>query len=235
MLPYLSEQPVFPTVDRALTEPNGLLAVGGRLDPDWLLAAYRQGIFPWFSPGDPILWWSPDPRMVLIPGKETLSASLRKTLRRGAYEVRCDSAFEAVLRACAAPRHDAAGTWITEEMIQAYCHLHTLGWAHSIETWEHDALIGGLYGVAIGRAFFGESMFHRKTDASKIAFVHLARLLKRENFAILDCQMHTSHLASLGAHEMTRKDYIAEIARQTKEERQACKWSVDFANAKWST
>ena len=234
MIPCLNPEhlPAFPPAHKALRDPNGLLAAGGRLDPEWILCAYRQGIFPWFSEGDPILWWSPDPRMVVSPGQERITPSLRKTLRRGAYEVRCDTAFAEVMRACAAPRSYADGTWIVEDIIAAYCALHEQGWAHCIETWMDGKLVGGLYGVAIGRAFFGESMFHRATDASKIAFAHLARLLAREGFAIMDCQMSTGHLASLGGFDMPRSEYIAGL-REWAQNAVAGKWPADFARTDW--
>lgn len=235
MIPCLNPEfpPRFPPVGRALRAPDGLLAAGGSLDPVWILTAYSNGIFPWYSQGDPILWWSPDPRMVLEPGAERITASLRKTLRRGHYEIRCDSDFAGVMDACAAPRAYADGTWIVPEMREAYCRLHALGWAHSVETWIDGELAGGLYGLAIGRAFFGESMFHRRSDASKIAFAHLTKLLWRENYAILDCQMSTGHLASLGATEIPRHDYIARIAEFTREAFPG-PWPIDFARADWS-
>ena len=235
MIPCLSNHPVFPPVTRALRDPNGLLAAGGSLAPEWILTAYQQGIFPWFSEGDPILWWSPDPRMVLVPGTERITASLHKTLRKGVFEVRCDTAFEDVMRACAAPRSYASGTWIVEEMVEAYCTLHRLGWAHSVETWQNEELVGGLYGIAIGQAFFGESMFHRATDASKVAFAHLARMLGREKFAILDCQMSTAHLASLGAREMPRSEYVQKLAGWTQQQTPPGRWPQDFARTDWST
>ncbi|KAF7600863.1 MAG: leucyl/phenylalanyl-tRNA--protein transferase [Candidatus Dactylopiibacterium carminicum] len=233
MIPWLTEQPVFPSPSRALREPAGLLAAGGRLTPEWLLNAYRQGIFPWFSEGDPILWWSPDPRMVLRPGAVRISHSLRKTLRASHYEIRCDTAFAEVMAACAAPRDGQAGTWILPEMRAAYVRLHELGWAHSVETWMDGELVGGLYGVAIGRAFFGESMFHRVRDASKIAFAHLAALLQDRNYAILDCQMSTAHLASLGAAEMSRSQFVAELAALCVEGPVPARWPVDHACREW--
>ena len=196
---------------QALRSPNGLLAAGGDLSSARLLEAYRHGIFPWFSEGEPILWWSPDPRMVLFPDEFKISHSLRKTLRNGRYEVRIDSAFEQVMRACAAPREGANGTWIHEEMIAAYCELHRLGYAHSVETWMDGELVGGLYGMALGRMFYGESMFSRRTDASKIALAHLAAQLEKWNFGMIDCQMNTPHLASLGAREIPRKEFIARL------------------------
>ena len=211
MIPLLEHRIYFPPVTQALRSPNGLLAAGGDLSTPRLLEAYRHGIFPWFSEGEPILWWSPDPRMVLFPGEFKLSHSLRKTLRKGPHEVRTDTAFEQVMRACAAPREGANGTWIHEEMIAAYCELHRLGYAHSIETWMNGQLAGGLYGIALGRMFYGESMFSRRTDASKIALAHLAAQLKRWDFGMIDCQMNTPHLASLGAREIPRKEFIARL------------------------
>jgi len=211
MIPWLQTDSPFPPVSRALPQPNGLLAAGGDLSPQRLLEAYRHGIFPWFNPGDPILWWSPDPRMILIPSEFKLSHSLRKTLRKGAFEMRTDTAFEQVMRACAAPRDGENGTWVTEEMIAAYCELHRMGHAHSVEVWMGDELAGGLYGVAIGKMFYGESMFSRRTDASKIALAHLARQLERRGFGMIDCQMHTSHLASLGARTIPRAEFIARL------------------------
>ncbi len=202
-----NDQP-FPPVELALAQPNGLLAVGGDLSPERLLEAYRHGIFPWFNEDDPILWWSPDPRMVLFPAEFKISRTLRKTLRNGNYEVHTDTAFEQVMRACAAPRNGQAGTWILEEMIAAYCELHRMGYAHSVETWMDGELVGGLYGMAIGSMFYGESMFCRRTDASKIALAHLARQLERHGFGMIDCQMNTPHLASLGAREIPRDDFI---------------------------
>jgi len=201
----------FPPVTQALKSPNGLLAAGGDLSAPRLLEAYRHGIFPWFSAGDPILWWSPDPRMVLFPSEFKLSPSLRKTLRQGRYEVLTDSAFEQVMRACAAPRDGANGTWILDEMIQAYCELHRMGYAHSVEVWMEGELVGGLYGVCIGRMFYGESMFSRKTDTSKIALAHLCKQLELWDFGMIDCQMNTPHLASLGAREIPRKEFIARL------------------------
>ncbi len=194
---------------RASREYNGLLAAGGDLSVPRLLAAYRRGIFPWFNPEEPILWWSPDPRMVLFPNEFKRSRSLKKRLVRTDYQVRVDTAFTRVMQACAAPREGAGGTWISEAMIAAYTALHEAGHAHSIETWMPDAngdpeLAGGLYGVAIGRVFFGESMFARRTDASKIALAHLADWLQQHEFAVIDCQMNTAHLASLGAREISR-------------------------------
>jgi len=211
MITLLHHDTPFPPVEQALRQPNGLLAAGGDLMPGRLLDAYRHGIFPWFSNGDPILWWSPDPRMVLIPGEFKLSHSLLKTLRRGKYEIRTDSVFEQVMRSCALPREGQNGTWIQEEIVAAYVRLHHMGLAHSVETWMDDELVGGLYGVSLGRMFYGESMFSRKTDASKIALAHLAAQLKRWQFGMIDCQMNTPHLASLGAREIPRSEFIARL------------------------
>ena len=210
MIPLLSRLS-FPQVEQALRSPNGLLAAGGDLSTARLLEAYRHGIFPWFSEGEPILWWSPDPRMVLFPHEFNISHSLKKILRNGHHKVLFDTAFEQVMRACAAPRAGASGTWIHEEMITAYCELHRLGYAHSVETWMDGKLTGGLYGMALGRMFYGESMFSLRSNASKIALAHLAAQLKRWNFGMIDCQMNTPHLASLGAREIPRKDFIASL------------------------
>jgi leucyl/phenylalanyl-tRNA--protein transferase len=211
MITLLRDNTPFPPVELALRSPNGLLAAGADLKPERLLDAYRHGIFPWFSAGDPILWWSPDPRMVLLPDEFKVSHSLHKTLRRGIHEVRTDSAFERVMRACASPRDGQDGTWIQEEIIEAYVRLHQMGLAHSIETWMDDELVGGLYGVSLGRMFYGESMFSRKTDASKIALAHLVAQLKRWNFGMIDCQMNTPHLATLGAREIPRRQFLIQL------------------------
>jgi leucyl/phenylalanyl-tRNA---protein transferase len=202
----------FPPVESALTDPNGLLAMGGDLSLERLLDAYRHGIFPWFNPGEPILWWSPDPRMVLVPGEIRVTRSLAKRIRNGGFELRVDTAFAEVMRGCAAPREDAFGTWISPAMIAAYTRLFDAGYAHSIETWRDGVLVGGLYGVAIGRMFYGESMFSREPDASKVALVQLARQLQQWEFGLIDCQMETPHLASLGARTMPRATFAARLA-----------------------
>lgn len=199
---------LFPDVERALRDPNGLLAAGGDLSQQRLLAAYRRGIFPWYSQGEPILWWSPDPRAVLHPSAIRISRSLRKTLNKRAFDVTLDRAFAAVLRACAGPRHGASGTWITSELFEAFCQLHEAGHAHSVECWQDDQLVGGLYGLAIGKVFFGESMFSRVTDASKVALVHLAWQLQRWGFGVIDCQVSSAHLSSLGAVDIPRRDFV---------------------------
>jgi len=217
MIPWLKKGRGFPPVARALRRPNGLLAAGGDLSPERLLEAYRAGIFPWYSPGEPILWWSPDPRMVLFPDEFKVSRSLAKTLRNKPYEVRVDHDFRAVMSACAAPRPDQDGTWISAEVIDAYCRLHALGFAHSVETWIDGQLAGGLYGVALGGMFYGESMFARATDASKIALAHAVERLRAAGFGLVDCQMRTSHLASLGAREIERAEFcrlVAELSAQ---------------------
>lgn len=212
MIPWLPREPVFPPLDKALTEPNGLLAAGGDLGPRRLLAAYRRGIFPWYSKEEPILWWSPDPRMVLLPEELKISRSLAKTLRHANYEVRLDTRFADVMRLCAGkPREGQSGTWITREMQDAYQELHRIGHAHSVETWIDGALAGGLYGLAIGRAFYGESMFADARDASKVALAHLCAYLKQRGFGIIDCQMETRHLASLGARPIPRSDFVARL------------------------
>lgn len=203
----------FPPVEQALDDPNGLLAIGGDLSPQRLLAAYRHGIFPWFSTGQPILWWSPAPRMVLYPQELNISRSMRKRLKQQDYEVRYNTAFREVMQACAETvRPDQDGTWITGPMIEAYATLQELGHALSAETWIDGQLAGGLYGVRIGRMFFGESMFHRISNASKIAFIHLVQELQRQGCGLIDCQMHTSHLASLGAREIPRSEFCRQLA-----------------------
>jgi leucyl/phenylalanyl-tRNA--protein transferase len=199
-------------VDQALREPDGLLAVGGDLEPARILEAYRQGIFPWFGPGQPILWWSPDPRTVLVPGELHIARSLRRTLARAPFRITFDAAFARVLAACAAPRAEQDGTWLTPEMQAAYRRLHAAGHAHSVEAWQDGELAGGLYGLAIGRVFFGESMFTRHTDASKVAFVHLVRALDAAGFTLVDCQVHTRHLESLGARPIPRAEFTAALA-----------------------
>ncbi len=205
----------FPPVDDALEDPNGLLAVGGDLSPERLLDAYRHGIFPWYSAGEPILWWSPNPRMVLFPDELHISKSLQKRLRRGGYEVRYDTAFREVMMKCAITQRgdEDHGTWITPELFHAYCELHRLGYAHSVETWINNELVGGLYGVRIGDMYYGESMFHTVTDASKIAFVHLVQHLRADGVGLIDCQMNTEHLATFGAREIPRSEFIKALRR----------------------
>jgi len=210
-------EPAFPPVERALDDPNGLLAIGGELTPQWLVSAYRHGIFPWFDDdAGPTLWWSPDPRTVLWPDRVRVTRSLAKRLKNGGFEVTFDTDFEAVIRACAAPRRSGDGTWITPRMIDAYCQLHDLGLAHSVEAWQEDdggerRLVGGLYGVSLGRMFFGESMFAWERDASKVALIHLCRRLVAWDFTLIDCQVGNPHLSSLGAVEMPREEFIHRV------------------------
>ena len=224
----------FPPVERALQHPNGLLASGGDLTVPRLLDAYRHGIFPWFNPGEPILWWSPDPRMALFPEEVHISRSLGKRLRQRDYEVRVDTAFGEVMQACAAPRQrengDTAGTWISPEMMAAYTDLHHAGYAHSVEIWKDGELVGGLYGVAIGRMFYGESMFSRMPDASKIALVHLCRQLQRWKFGMIDCQMETAHLASMGARPISRNAFCTKLAVLIDLEGPASPWCFDASD-----
>jgi leucyl/phenylalanyl-tRNA--protein transferase len=211
MIPLLGPTEPFPSVDRALDEPNGLLAAGGGLSIPRLIEAYSRGVFPWFSEGDPVLWWCPDPRMVLPTNAVHVSRSLRRRLRRQDYAVTFDRAFSDVLRACAAPRRHEVGTWLLPPMIRAYERLHGAGAAHSIEIWMNGELAGGLYGVSLGRMFFGESMFTRQTDASKMAIVLLAAQLARWKVPLIDCQMRTEHLATLGAVEIPRRDFVRTV------------------------
>ena len=227
MIPWLHRDTPFPPLELALAEPNGLLAAGGDLSTERLLEAYRQGVFPWFNAGEPILWWSPDPRMVLFPDEFKVSRSLRRRLRRDDYAIRVDTAFEAVMRACAEPRAGQDGTWISEAMIAAYGRLHAAGHAHSVETWIDGELVGGLYGIALGRAFFGESMFTRVTDGSKLALAHLVAQLKRWQYGLIDCQMVTGHLASLGARPIPRGVFSARLAELTGQPGCPGTWSFD--------
>jgi len=219
MIPWLDVNTPFPDVSEALTtDAPGLLAAGADLSPKRLLAAYQRGIFPWFSEGQPILWWSTDPRMVLRTGDFRISDSLRKTLKKIArdgqrWEVRFDSAFEQVMRACAAPRRDGPGTWISEDIIAGYTGLHQQGFAHSSELWLDGELVGGAYGVSIGTMFYGESMFARVTDGSKVALAYLVHFLRQHGVELIDCQQETGHLASLGARPIPRQDFIAHLQK----------------------
>ena len=201
----------FPPLEQALDDPAGLLAAGGDLSTERLLAAYRRGIFPWYSPGQPVLWWSPDPRAVLFPDEFRCTRSLAKTLRNGGFECAIDRDFPAVIAACAAPRPQSVGTWITPEMMEAYVELHRRGYAHSIEAWRGGRLVGGLYGVRLGGVFFGESMFSRSADASKVALVHLVQQLEVWEYGLIDCQVYNDHLASLGAELIPREEFIRSL------------------------
>lgn len=224
-----SEGPdALPPASAALEEPNGLLAAGGALTPEWILAAYRAGIFPWYESGQPILWWSPDPRAVLRPDDLHVSRSLRRRLRSGQFRVSADRAFDAVLAGCAEPRRYTEATWITHDMARAYARLHTLGYAHSFEAWAGDTLAGGLYGVAIGRVFFGESMFARRTDASKVAFVHAVRFLASRGFGLIDCQVATAHLTRLGATTMPRKAFVDHLREHCADATPEGPWTEAF-------
>jgi leucyl/phenylalanyl-tRNA---protein transferase len=241
-----AQAPSFPPVESAT--PEGLLAVGGDLSSERLLAAYRRGIFPWYNPGQPILWWSPDPRAVLYPEKLKISRSLRQTLKRGHLRVTFDSCFREVMLACAAPRRtrtyecrerqDAesgreqsphAGTWITGDMVEAYAQLHEMGYAHSIETWHENRLVGGLYGVALGGVFFGESMFAHKADASKVALVALVSKLREWGLVLIDCQIPSAHLTSLGAQEIPRSEFLNELGCAVKLPGQPGHWQMEIA------
>jgi leucyl/phenylalanyl-tRNA--protein transferase len=213
VIPWLSPHAPFPPVETALETPNGLLAASADLTAARLLDAYRHGIFPWYSAGQPVLWWSPDPRMVLFVDEFRVSRSLRKTVRQGCFEIRADSAFRAVIESCAAvPRTGQDGTWITSAVVAAYCALHARGAAHSVEAWQGGQLVGGLYGVAIGRMYFGESMFAHVTGASKVALVHLVGMLRARSMPLVDCQQETRHLASFGARPIPRRAFAEQVS-----------------------
>ena len=227
MIPWLGPRDPFPPVERALEEPNGLLAAGADLSEARLLDAYASGIFPWYSAGQPVLWWSPDPRMVLVPAELRIPRSLKKRLARRDYEVRADTAFEEVIRACAAPRRGQDGTWITDDIAEAYLRLHRSGHAHSVETWIGGTLAGGLYGVEIGHMFYGESMFARAPDASKIALAHLVRQLARRDCGMIDCQMKTQLLTRFGAREIPRREFVRKLVELVNYPRTGRTWSLD--------
>ena len=206
----------FPPLNQALSEPNGLIAIGGDLSAARLLSAYSQGIFPWYNEGEPIMWWSPSPRMILFPNELKISTSLKKTLKKNPFEVRFNNAFREVLTACSAtPRGEQTGTWISHEMINAYCELHRIGHAICMESWLQGKLVGGCYGVIINKMFYGESMFHHVTDASKIAFVHLVQHLQNQGVGMIDCQMKTPLLASFGGREIEREEFMRNLTTFT--------------------
>ena len=222
----LLDEPIFPPPDYA--DPSGLLAVGGDLSSERLLGAYRLGIFPWYSDDQPILWWSPDPRFVLYLEEFHVSRSLRKKLNQETFQVTADRAFDEVIAACAgAPRPGQNGTWITAEMRQAYNNLHALGYAHSVETWFEGKLVGGIYGVSLGKAFFGESMFHRKSNAFKVALAVLVEKLKSWNFHFLDAQMTTEHMTSLGAREVSRRVFLKQLRSALEHPTRRGKWRIE--------
>ena len=224
MIPFLRPNDPFPPASKALRSPNGLLCAGADLTPSRLLDAYSQGIFPWFSEGEPILWWSPHPRMVLFPDELKVSRSLRRAVARGAFETRYDTAFREVIGECAAPRNGQPGTWIVPAMVRAYTRLHELGHAHSVESWRDGKLVGGLYGILLGGAFFGESMFSREADASKVALVKLVDRVKSLGVGIIDCQQATRHLASLGAREIPRREFTRLLAESIQCRPSGSRW-----------
>ena len=227
-LPWLSSpQASFPDISLALADPNGLLAAGGGLSPNRLLEAYSRGIFPWFEEGQPVLWWSPDPRMVLFPEDLRVSKSLRKTLNKSLYTVTLDEAFAEVIDCCAQPRGDSPGTWITDEMQTAYTQLFEAGHAHSVEVWREGDLVGGLYGVALGQLFFGESMFSFESNASKIGLVKLVKQLQEWNYKLIDCQVSSEHLESLGAIEISREQFRLQLHELLPFPGKAAPWNID--------
>jgi leucyl/phenylalanyl-tRNA---protein transferase len=231
VIAWISDDRPFPPLERALNDPNGLLAAGGDLSPYRLIRAYRSGVFPWYSEGQPILWWSPDPRMVLYIDEFRVSRSLRKRVRQNIYQITFDTAFVEVVRNCArVSRTGQYGTWITPAIIDAYACLHELGYAHSVEAWLGDQLVGGLYGLALGRMFFGESMFASRTDASKVALVALAGRLEQLGIPLIDCQQETSHLASFGARPIARRRFAAHLGELINSEQPPGAWSQGVAS-----
>jgi leucyl/phenylalanyl-tRNA--protein transferase len=226
-LPWLEVEPVgFPPTEQALSEPNGLLAAGGALNADWLLCAYRLGIFPWYEAGQPLLWWSPDPRLVLQPDQLRISKSLRKLLKKHAYVLSFDEDFTAVVQHCAAVRQGTTGTWITDDMCAAYSQLHELGLAHSLEIRASGKLVGGLYGIALGKVFFGESMFSLEPNTSKLALVYLVRHLLHWGFKLIDCQVSSDHLVSMGATEISRQGFEQKLQELIVENNPPGRWQV---------
>ncbi len=228
---YLTEETIFPPPEYA--DEDGLLAVGGDLSVERLLTAYRMGIFPWYSEGSPVLWWSPDPRPILIPNELRVSRSLRQTIKKGIFQVSMDKAFEEVILACRDVHLRKDGdTWLTKDMIRAYIRLHHEGYAHSVETWKDGELVGGLYGVSLGAAFFGESMFRRINDASKVAFVALVFQLKRWNFHFIDCQVRTEHMIRFGAKEIPREEFLRMLEEALKVPTRRGRWRVDYTDVR---
>ncbi|NKB31749.1 MAG: leucyl/phenylalanyl-tRNA--protein transferase [Pseudomonadales bacterium] len=227
-LPWLEPEDIgFPPVEQALKEPNGLLAAGGSLDQAWLLRAYSEGIFPWYETGQPILWWSPDPRLVLTPDTLNVSRSLKKLIKKHSFEVTFDTSFTEVIQHCAEARRGGAGTWITDDMQAAYVTLHEQGYAHSVEVWAGADLVGGLYGIALGKVFFGESMFSKEDNTSKLALVYLIRQISRWGFELIDCQVSSEHLFTLGAVEISRTEFLQRLNKLLKHEDKNGKWSLE--------
>ncbi|MAY41939.1 MULTISPECIES: leucyl/phenylalanyl-tRNA--protein transferase [unclassified Neptuniibacter] len=227
MIPWLQDETApFPPIDQAIDEPNGLLAAGGTLSHQRLVSAYRAGIFPWYSPGEPILWWSPDPRCVLVPDQLHISKSMRKRLKKDDYHVTFNRNFSAVIDACSAPRKGEDGTWITNEMKAAYEKLHQQGLAHSVEVYIEGELVGGLYGLSMGKLFFGESMFSKVKDCSKIAFIKMVEQLQKWGYALIDCQVSNDHLFSLGAQEISRDEFQRYLDQYIDSHSQT-KWEFD--------
>ncbi|MCB0853032.1 MAG: leucyl/phenylalanyl-tRNA--protein transferase [Bacteroidetes bacterium] len=223
----LDQELIFPPAD--LADPNGIIAVGGDLSPERLILAYESGIFPWFSERDPIIWWSPDPRCVLFPQNLKVSKSMRQVMRKDKFSITYDHAFRVVIAACRkAPRPGQNGTWITPDMLEAYDVLHRKGYAHSVEVWENEELVGGLYGVSLGKCFFGESMFARVSNASKVGFITLVRDLIEKGFELIDCQVYTEHLVSLGAEEISRRDFLKKLQKNRKNDDLAGNWGEVF-------
>jgi leucyl/phenylalanyl-tRNA--protein transferase len=220
----LSEKPVFPPAE--LADKDGIIAVGGDLSPERLINAYSHGIFPWFSEGDPIIWWSPDPRLVLFPGDTHVSHSMRKLLNENSFKLTSDRAFEQVIAQCSQPREKQKATWITREIIDAYTSLHHAGLAHSVEVWQGERLVGGVYGVSLGRCFFGESMFHKVANASKFAFIKFAEKLFEQGFLFVDCQVPSEHLKRLGAHEISRAHFLRILHKSLKYETRTGRWDI---------
>lgn len=216
----------FPSPDTA--SEDGLVAVGGEITVKRVLSAYRQGIFPWYSDDQPVLWWSPEPRAILYPDAIKISRSLAKVLRSGHFHVTADHAFEQVIRGCASPRSDGGGTWITDEMMKTYIRLHQLGYGHSIEVWHNDVLVGGLYGLGLGAAFFGESMFSKETNASKVALVELAAFARRNGIDFIDCQLPTAHLTSMGAVDISREKYMAILEQALQHADRTERWQISL-------
>lgn len=219
----LGKEPVFPPADEA--GKDGIVAVGGDLSPERLIAAYSKGIFPWYSEGEPILWWSPNPRMVIFPDEIHISRSLKRVLNRNLFSITFDRCFDSIIESCGQPRKYQRGTWITVEMVAAYKRLHELGYAHSLEVWKDDVIVGGLYGVALGACFFAESMFHRISNASKFGLVRFVQILSKLNFKLVDCQIPSSHLKTMGAREISRSEFLDLLGKSLQMENLRGNWT----------